>query len=212
MFNKRVMALFSVVILLMSLCFPVTAFADDGIEVGKCDTSDPLCLELQKEYGADSTVLYSTVATATCTQQITVSINGVDKQVFVSAKPTENPPVIAPPTTGTTDGTIPDSGIVGGIDDSTGMPTVSLPQTSMDDILNWATTKGNEIIYVLQIFCQPFAIIIFIIAAFMTLIGCIGKSDMVGKGVWGMVLSVVVYAAVLYAPVILQSFVGWVAS
>jgi hypothetical protein len=27
-----------------------------------------------------------------------------------------------------------------------------------------------------------------------------------------MVLSVVVYAAVLYAPVILQSFVGWVAS
>ena len=94
----------------------------------------------------------------------------------------------------------------------TGINEIELPQTSMDDILNWATTKGNEIIYVLQIFCQPFAIIIFIIAAFMTLIGCIGKSDMVGKGVWGMVLSVVVYAAVLYAPVILQSFVGWVAS
>ena len=87
-----------------------------------------------------------------------------------------------------------------------------VPNTSTDDILNWATTKGNEIIYVLQIFCQPFAIIIFIIAAFMTLIGCIGKSDMVGKGAWGMVLSVIVYAAVLYAPVILQTFVGWVAS
>ncbi len=212
MFNKRVMALFSVVILLMSLCFPVTAFADDGIEIGKCDTSDPICVELQKQYGTDSTVLYSTVATATCTNEIQISINGELKTIYVSAKPTENPPVIAPPTTGTTDGTIPDSGIVGGIDSSTGMPTVSLPQTSMDDILNWATTKGNEIIYVLQIFCQPFAIIIFIIAAFMTLIGCIGKSDMVGKGVWGMVLSVVVYAAVLYAPVILQSFVGWVAS
>lgn len=212
MFNKRVMALFSVVILLMSLCFPVTAFADDGIEIGKCDTSDPYCVELQKQYGTDSTVLYSTVATATCTNEIQISINGELRTIYVSAKPTENPPVIAPPTTGTTDGTIPDSGIVGGIDSSTGMPTVSLPQTSMDDILNWATTKGNEIIYVLQIFCQPFAIIIFIIAAFMTLIGCIGKSDMVGKGVWGMVLSVVVYAAVLYAPVILQSFVGWVAS
>jgi hypothetical protein len=211
MFNKRVMALFSVVILLMSLCFPVTAFADDGIEIGKCDTSDPYCVELQKQYGTDSTVLYSTVATATCTNEIQISINGELKTIYVSAKPTENPPVIAPPTTGTTDGTLPDSGIEfkPGYD---GYQQVELPKTSMDDILNWATTKGNEIIYVLQIFCQPFAIIIFIIAAFMTLIGCIGKSDMVGKGVWGMVLSVVVYAAVLYAPVILQSFVGWVAS
>ena len=88
----------------------------------------------------------------------------------------------------------------------------ALPVTSTDDILNWATTKGNEIIYMLQIFCQPFAILIFIIAAFMTLIGCISKGDLVGKGVWGMVMSVVVYAAVLYAPVILQTFVGWVAS
>ena len=88
----------------------------------------------------------------------------------------------------------------------------ALPVTTTDDILNWATTKGNEIIYMLQIFCQPFAILIFIVAAFMTLIGCIGKGDLVGKGVWGMVISVVVYAAVLYAPVILQTFVGWVAS
>ena len=71
----------------------------------------------------------------------------------------------------------------------------------------------NTFAEIFKIFnAKIFAIIIFIIAAFMTLIGCIGKSDMVGKGVWGMVLSVVVYAAVLYAPVILQSFVGWVAS
>lgn len=214
MFNKRVIALFSVVILLMSLCFSVTAFADDGTEIGKCDVSDSICAELQKQYGADSTVLYSTVATATCTEELTLSIDGVSKVVYVSAKPTtgtETPPVIEPPQTGTSDGTIPDSGIEfkPGYD---GYQQIELPKTSMDDILNWATTKGNEIIYVLQIFCQPFAIIIFIIAAFMTLIGCIGKSDMVGKGVWGMVLSVVVYAAVLYAPVILQSFVGWVAS
>ena len=99
-------------------------------------------------------------------------------------------------------------------DGSTGIEDIGsqLPVTTTDDILNWATTKGNEIIYTLQIFCQPFAILIFIIAAFMTLIGCIGKGDMVGKGVWAMVMSVVVYAAVLYAPVILQTFVGWVAA
>ena len=87
-----------------------------------------------------------------------------------------------------------------------------MPNVTTDDLLQWATTKGNEIIYLLQVFCQPFAIIIFIIAAFLTLIGSIGKGDLVGKGIWGMVCSCLVYAGVLYAPVILQTFVGWVAS
>ena len=121
-------------------------------------------------------------------------------------EPAPEAPVIDPSTQqgSTLNGTITDTGI-----EDVGS---ALPVTTTDDILNWATTKGNEIIYMLQIFCQPFAILIFIIAAFMTLIGCIGKGDMVGKGVWGMVMSVVVYAAVLYAPVILQTFVGWVAS
>ena len=146
------------------------------------------------------------------TAQLTISVDGEERIVYVSAKPASDDEVVAPPPVGNENpGQIPDDGIVIKPGD-TGINEIELPKTSMDDILNWATTKGNEIIYVLQIFCQPFAIIIFIIAAFMTLIGCIGKSDMVGKGVWGMVLSVVVYAAVLYAPVILQSFVGWVAS
>jgi len=87
-----------------------------------------------------------------------------------------------------------------------------MPVVSTNDILKWATTKGNEIIYFLQIIVQPFTIIIFIIAAFITLIGSIGRGDMVGKGLWGMCMSVIVYASVLYAPVILQTFVGWVAS
>lgn len=133
--------------------------------------------------------------------------------VPASAEETTQSGGLAPPpgmTTGTGGSTL--SGNL--YDDSTGIEDIGgqLPVTTTDDILNWATTKGNEIIYMLQIFCQPFAILIFIVAAFMTLIGCIGKGDMVGKGVWGMVMSVVVYAAVLYAPVILQTFVGWVAS
>ena len=211
MFNKRVISLFSVVVLILSLCFSFTAFAAD-VEIGKCDTNDPICVALQEKYGTDSTVLYSTAETTTCVNQLTVNVNGEDRIVYVSAKPASDDEVVAPPPVGNENqGTLPDDGIIIKPGD-TGINEIELPQTSMDDILNWATTKGNEIIYVLQIFCQPFAIIIFIIAAFMTLIGCIGKSDMVGKGVWGMVLSVVVYAAVLYAPVILQSFVGWVAS
>ena len=211
MFNKRVISLFSVVVLMLSLCFSFTAYAED-IEISKCDVNDSICAALQEKYGADSAVLYSTTETTTCTNQLTISVDGEERIVYVSAKPASDDEVVAPPPVGNENpGTIPDDGIVIKPGD-TGINEIELPKTSMDDILNWATTKGNEIIYVLQIFCQPFAIIIFIIAAFMTLIGCIGKSDMVGKGVWGMVLSVVVYAAVLYAPVILQSFVGWVAS
>lgn len=207
MFNKRLVALFSVVMLMLSMCLSMTAFAAD-VEIGKCDTSDALCVALQNQYGADSTVMYSQTATSVCGNKIEVEVNGTTQIVYISNVEEVAPP---PPSTDTNNGQIEDSGLIikpG----STGINEIELPQTSMDEILNWATTKGNEIIYVLQIFCQPFAIIIFIIAAFMTLIGCIGKSDMVGKGVWGMVLSVVVYAAVLYAPVILQSFVGWVAS
>ena len=202
--------LFINVVCILTTLFTINVLATD-IEIGKCDTTDPICVALQEEYGVDSTVLYSTVETATCAYQLTINVDGSERIVYVSTKPATNDTVAPPPVGNENTGNLPDDGIVIKPGD-TGINEIELPQTSMDDILNWATTKGNEIIYVLQIFCQPFAIIIFIIAAFMTLIGCIGKSDMVGKGVWGMVLSVVVYAAVLYAPVILQSFVGWVAS
>lgn len=87
-----------------------------------------------------------------------------------------------------------------------------MPNVTTDDVVQWAVTKGNEIIYLLQVICQPFAIIIFIISAFITLVGAIGKGDLVGKGIFAMIIACVVYAAALYAPVILQTFVGWVAS
>lgn len=206
MLNKKFVSLFCICMLIMSLCFTVSAFAANEVEIGKCSTDDAVCEALQSEYGTDSTILYSLTQTENCTYSVTITVNGEDTLVWLSAKP--NPNVNNNPGSGGID----DTGIVVKPGQTGGINEIELPKTSMDDILNWATTKGNEIIYVLQIFCQPFAIIIFIIAAFMTLIGCIGKSDMVGKGVWGMVLSVVVYAAVLYAPVILQSFVGWVAS
>ena len=116
--------LFTSMVCILMILFTINVFAYDK-EIGKCDTSDPVCVELQKEYGSNSTVLYSTVATATCTNEIQININGELRTIYVSEKPK----------TGTTGGIIPDSGIVGGID---GMPTVSLPQTSIpsDNSLN----------------------------------------------------------------------------
>ena len=205
---KRRFSIFMITMLMCSILFSTLAFADTAIK--GCDVNDDICKALQEQYGADSEVVYSMVETTTCAYELIITdASGNKRTVYVSAMPQSTE--IAPPVIDQGNGSIDDTGIITK-PGSTGIDEIQLPETSMDEILNWATTKGNEVIYLLQIFCQPFAIIIFIIAAFMTLIGCIGKSDMVGKGVWGMVLSVVVYAAVLYAPVILQSFVGWVAS
>lgn len=87
-----------------------------------------------------------------------------------------------------------------------------LPEVSIDDAIEWANKKGFEIIHFLQVLVQPFAIIIFIISALFTLVGSVGRGDLTGKGLWGMVISVIVYAIVLYAPVILKAFVSFIAS
>jgi hypothetical protein len=213
MLNKKRLLIILSIFTILSVCFSMVAFAED-LEISQCDVTNEVCQELQKLYGTDSSVLFSFTESESCKDTVNISLaDGSNMVVFVSAQPGEtpsDPPVIDAPGTNTNPG-LNDTGVV--IKPGpTGINEIELPNTSVDDILNWATTKGNEVIYLLQIFCQPFAIIIFIIAAFMTLIGCIGKADMVGKGIWGMVLSVVVYAAVLYAPVILQAFVGWVAS
>ena len=213
MLNKKRLLIILSILTIISICCSTVAFAED-LEISQCDSTNEVCQELQELYGTDSSVLFSFTKSESCIYTVNVELaDGSTMVVFVSAQPSEtpsDPPVIDAPGTNPNPG-LNDTGVVikpG----QTGINEIELPNTSVDDILNWATTKGNEVIYLLQIFCQPFAIIIFIIAAFMTLIGCIGKADMVGKGIWGMVLSVVVYAAVLYAPVILQAFVGWVAS
>lgn len=159
-------------------------------------------------------VFAADTAWPTTTNTVTNSTNTSDNlsatdSTSGSLSPTDNPV--------TTPSTLPNNDVLAGVDNVDAKNVYNsyvdvMPVVSTNDILKWATTKGNEIIYFLQIIVQPFTIIIFIIAAFITLIGSIGRGDMVGKGLWGMVMSVVVYAAVLYAPVILQTFVGWVAS
>lgn len=79
-------------------------------------------------------------------------------------------------------------------------------------IENFFQRKGDDIIFVLQRIVQPFTIIVFIISAFITLIGSILDSNLLSKGFWGMCISVFVYAIVLYAPVIVPIGANWVAS
>ena len=85
----------------------------------------------------------------------------------------------------------------------------TIPTVYIDDVIEWTNRKGFEIVHFLQVIIQPFAIIIFIIAAFLLLFGSIGSGEVAGRGLFGMVTSVIVYALVLYAPLFMSVFVGW---
>lgn len=85
----------------------------------------------------------------------------------------------------------------------------TLPDVSIDDLIDWSNRKGFEIIKFLQTFIQPFAIIIFMIAAIMVLIGSIGNSQLATKGMMGLVMSVITYSCCIYAPSILSVLVAW---
>lgn len=87
-----------------------------------------------------------------------------------------------------------------------------VPTVTTDQMVAWILKKGNELISILQIFAQPFAIIIFIVSCAICLIGSLTKGNMAGKGLIGMVASAILYAAALYAPVLVNIIVGWAAS
>ena len=87
-----------------------------------------------------------------------------------------------------------------------------IPDVDIDDVISWSNRKGFEIIKFLQTFIQPFAIIIFMLAAIFVLVGSLGNSQLATKGLWGMIASCICYAGVLYAPSILAFVVGWLAS
>lgn len=88
---------------------------------------------------------------------------------------------------------------------SGGVPSVTINQAK-----SWAERKGTDVTSFLQIVGQYLAMGGFIVCAFMALIGLWGNGSLVSKGVVGMVLTLCLYAAVLYAPELMDFFVAWV--
>jgi len=87
-----------------------------------------------------------------------------------------------------------------------------LPNATIDQASSWAERKGFEIVGLLQTVVQPFAVIIFIGCGLMALVGAFGNGSLVGKGIVGMVIALIMYAVVLYAPELLDFFMAWVSS
>lgn len=85
-----------------------------------------------------------------------------------------------------------------------------IPQVKADEASSWFEKKGFEIVGVLQKIVQPLAVIFFIGGALMTLVGAIGNGKWVGQGLIGMMIALIMYAVVLYAPQILNFFLAWV--
>lgn len=86
----------------------------------------------------------------------------------------------------------------------------SIPDVSVDEASSWVERKGFEVVGFLQKFIQPFAIIIFIGCAILTLLGAFGNGRLVSRGLLGMLIALVMYVVVLYSPEIMDIFLGWV--
>ncbi|MFF2531595.1 hypothetical protein ACFVS2_22045 [Brevibacillus sp. NPDC058079] len=93
-----------------------------------------------------------------------------------------------------------------------GVPNVQLPNVQIQQAEKWVERKGFEVVGLLQKFVQPFAIAIFIICAMLSLVGSFGNSNLVGKGIVGMIISVLMYAIVLSAPEFIDYINAWLKS
>lgn len=82
------------------------------------------------------------------------------------------------------------------------------PIITTEQMVDWSLKKSNELIAILQELAFPFCVITFILATFITLIGCLAKRA--GQGIIGMSASLLGYAAILYAPMIVNVVVYFV--
>lgn len=89
-------------------------------------------------------------------------------------------------------------------------PEGELPSVSMQEANDWADEKGQDATSFLQVIGQWFSIIIFIVCAVLSLIGAIGGRA--SKGVVGMLIAIIMYAGITYAPALIQFFSTWLAS
>lgn len=117
--------------------------------------------------------------------------------------------------TGTTSGTT-SNGAIDQIqittNSTTGIPDVALPNVQIEQAEKFVERKGFEVVGLLQKFIQPFAIAVFIFSAMLSLVGSLGNSTLVGKGIVGMVIAVLMYAIVLSAPELLDFMNAWLKS
>lgn len=85
-----------------------------------------------------------------------------------------------------------------------------VPKVTINDFNAWTNRKGNELISFLQRLSYPIVLVMFIFFAIKSLAGIFGNGAVASNGIFGMVMSLVVYAVIQYSPLILYLFTDWV--
>ncbi|WP_197224637.1 hypothetical protein [Lysinibacillus sphaericus] len=89
------------------------------------------------------------------------------------------------------------------------IPTVEVPNVTINQAQDFVERKGFDIVELLQIAAQPISIVMFIIGAIIAVVGSAGKTGAVMKGIIVMVIAVIVYAATMDAPTLVDFGNKW---
>lgn len=84
------------------------------------------------------------------------------------------------------------------------------PIFTTTQMTDWILRKGNELIAIFQDIAFPFCVITFILATFITIFGLLTGNA--GQGLIGMSASAIGYAAILYAPMLVNVVVCFVSN
>lgn len=80
---------------------------------------------------------------------------------------------------------------------------------STDEVSNRITNKIWEIVKLLQSIARPVSIVMFIVSAFFALLGIFSHGGFVMKGIWGMIIAICMYTAIVAAPEIVLYMSNW---
>ena len=87
-----------------------------------------------------------------------------------------------------------------------------IKKVSTEEVGNRITNKIYELISILQKIAKPVSIFMFIISGFVALLGIFAHGGYVMKGIWGMIIAIVIYTVIVVAPEIVVSLSGWLMS
>ncbi len=86
------------------------------------------------------------------------------------------------------------------------------PVPSTHDIEKWGERKGNELVKLAQKWAVPALQLFFVLGAIMVVIGAISKSKMLGAGFKTMLVSLMMYSFIKFAPMVFDAWQAWVKS
>lgn len=87
-----------------------------------------------------------------------------------------------------------------------------LPKVTTTEMSNRVSNKLFDIVRLLQNIAKPLSIFMFIVSAFFALLGMFSHGGFVMKGIWGMIIAICVYSAVVAAPEIVLQCSAWLMS